>query len=405
MPTYKYQALQNNGATVKGVLEGDSEKQIRQMLRNQQLIPVKIQTISYSSQQTSGFRKLFSKKISTSDLALLTRQLATLMNASIPLTDALGSLAEQTEKKWIQGIVLSLKAKVQEGHTLAKALAEFPEVFSELFIASVMAGEQTGKLGNVLMRLADYIEKQQEMRQKIMQALIYPAVMVTVSLGIVSFLLTYVVPSIISVFQDSKQALPEVTLVLLALSHFLKSWGLFLLLGLVILFYFASYLLKKPKLRYKWQQFQLKLFGVGKLLKKVHTGRFLRTLGMLNGSGIPMVEAMTSASQTMSCLPLRNLMLQSTEKVRQGSAIAKSLKATECFSPMIVHLIASGESSGTLEALLDKAATIQETDIRRTIDTFLTLLEPLIIIIMGGIVMFIVLAILLPIFQLDQMTG
>lgn len=405
MPAYRYQAIQADGKTIKGVLEGESEKHIRQLLRDQRLIPVEVHKVQYSSKQSSTFSKLFAKKISITDLALLTRQLATLMNASIPLSDALGSLAEQTEKKWLKDIVLSLRAKVQEGHSLAKSLEEFPEVFNELFCASVMAGEQTGKLANVLMRLADYIEKQQEMRQKILQALIYPIVMIAVSTGIVSFLLTYVVPSIISVFQDSKQTLPDVTLILLALSHFLKEWGLIVLVFLIIFIYGFRYLLKNVKRRYQWQQFQLKVFGLGPFLRKIYTGRFLRTLGMLNDSGIPMVEAMTSSSKTISCLPLQDLMLHAAEKVRQGSAIAKSLRETGCFSPMIIHLIASGESSGTLESLLDKAATIQETDIRRTIDAFLTLLEPLIIVIMGGIVMFIVLAILLPIFQLDQMTG
>ncbi len=402
MPAYTYHAIDPSGKTQKGVLEGDSEKQIRQKLREQKLLPVDIKIVS-DAQKTQSITSRF-KRVKLADLALFTRQLATLLLAGIPLEEALESVAEQTEKKHFKAMVMAVRSSVLEGSPLATAMAQFPSVFSQLYRASIHAGEQTGKLDQILNRLADYIENQQVIKQKVQQALIYPSLMIIVSIAIVTFLLIYVVPKIISVFQDSKQTLPMVTQILLGISHFLAAYGLFLGLFLIIAFYGFQKLLRQEKYRTQWDLFLLKLPWINYVIKTVNTARFSRTLGMLNSSGVPIIEALKVATQLLSSIPIREKVKLAAEQITQGTSIAKALKETHYFSPMTLHLIANGEMSGQLEKMLEKAAEVQETAMTRLIDTGLTLFEPLIILLMGGIVLFIVLAILLPIFQLDQVS-
>lgn len=404
MPAFQYKATNPQGKTVKGVFEGDSEKYIRQKLRDQGLIPLSV-TLIKEGKSSSGRLSQMNLGIRTQDIALFTRQFATLLQAGIPIEEALQGVAEQTEKKKFKNIILAVRAEIQEGKSLANAMASFPGIFSALFRASIHAGEQTGYLDRILNRLADYLERQQVLKQKVQQALVYPSLMICVSILIVSFLLVYVVPKILAVFQDNHQPLPAITLFLLGLSHFLGKYGIFLLLGLAALLYSSQQLLKKEKLRFRWHNFLTTLPIVGYLIKTVNVARFARTLGMLVNSGVPIIDSLKIALAVVGMLPIRKSIEKATEQIAQGRAIAQTFKETRYFSAMTLHLIANGEMSGQLESMLEKAADIQENEVSRIIDTGLTLLEPLIIIIMGAIVLFIVLAILLPIFQLDQLTG
>jgi general secretion pathway protein F len=404
MPAYHFQALDAEGKTHKGVLEGDSEKQIRQKLREQKLFPIEVSQVVDGP---TGKKRFFSrnKRITLADVSLFTRQLATLLLAAIPLEEAIWGVAEQTDKKNMKSIIMAVRSKVLEGLPLAQAMSHYPSVFNDLYRATIYAGEQTGQLDKILNRLADYIENQQVMRQKIQQALIYPSLMVVVSIIIVCFLLMYVVPQIISVFQNTKQALPMVTQVLLWISHFVANKGIFVVVFFILMFALFFRLMKNQNYRRQFHFYLLQLPFMGYLIKTVNTARFARTLGLLNSAGIPVVESLRVASQLILSIPIREKIQYSSEQINQGSGIAKSLKETGYFSAITVHLIANGEASGKLELMLEKAAQVQEDEMTRLIDTGLTLLEPVIIIIMGGIVLFIVLAVLLPIFQMDQLTG
>ncbi len=405
MPAFTYAALDQKGARAKGVLEGDNDRHIRNLLRERGLIPLEVSRVTNQAKRTWRLSLRFQKRLNTDDLALVTRQLATLLGAGLPVEQALQGVAEQTEKPAVKNILVAVRSRVLEGHSLAMALAQFPNAFPELYRATVAAGEQSGHLDIILSRLAEYAEAQQSIRQKLQQALIYPSIMIGVSIAIVSFLLVYVVPRIISVFSDTGQALPESTQILIGISHLLQHYGFYLLLVMLGLFYFIRRLLRKEHLRFKWHQLLLRLPVIGKALCTVNTARYARTLGILSAAGIPILECMRIASTLITCLPIKKACIQAASKVGEGGHIAGALKQTNYFAPMMLHLIASGEQTGQLEAMLTRAADNQDDAVKRLIATSLTLLEPMIILIMGAIVLFIVLAILLPIFALDQFTG
>jgi general secretion pathway protein F len=339
------------------------------------------------------------------DLTLLTQQLATLLEAGLPLDECLQGVIEQTEKSHVKQILTGVRAKIIEGHTLAYAMEQFPSSFPELYCATIAAGEQTGKLHVVLNRLAEYAENQQLMRQKISQALIYPTLMTLVSIGIVSFLLIYVVPKIIHVFTDSGQALPAATQILIAASSFLGDYGLYMLVAIVAGLIIFFRMLKKEWFKYKWHKLLLRLPLFGYAIRTINTARYARTFGILFAAGVSVLEAMKVAAKLITNLPMRKSIGEAGNRVKEGSNINLSLKQTNYFPPMSIHLIASGENSGTLGHMLEKTANSQERDVSRLIETILNLFEPLIILVMGSIVLFIVLAILLPIFQLDQISG
>lgn len=406
MPAYNYSALDPQGKETKGILEGDSEKQIRQKIRDQGLIPLEIKTVqaTQANKGKTGFMQ-FSKRIRLADLALLTRQLATLLAAGMPVEECLQGVSEQSEKTNVQSILQGVRSRVLEGYSLANALRQFPHAFPEIYCATVGAGEQTGKLDVVLNRLADYTEQQQQIRIKIQQALIYPSVMSFVSIGIVIFLLTFVVPKIIGVFSNTGQSLPEMTRLLIVISDTVQSYGLYFLALFILLIYFFRQLIKKPKFRKPWHRFLLKLPILGHAIKTINTARYARTFGILSAAGVPILESMRVSSSLITNLPMQEAISASARKVKEGASISYALKQTKYFTPMTTHLIASGENSGRLEEMLERAAENQENEVKRLIDTSLTLFEPIIIILMGAVVLFIVLAILLPIFQMDQFTG
>ncbi len=405
MSVYHYIALDRNGKTKKGVMEGDNEVSVSRQLQEIGLVPTKIEHAHQQHKKTKARQPPKRFRLTTADLALITRQLATLLSASMPLEETLKVVAEQTEKSKIKGLLLAVRAKVLEGYSLAKGLSEFPKAFSPLYCATVAAGEQTGHLDAVLGRLAEYAEKQQYMKRKIQQALIYPCVMTLVSLCIVVFLLLYVVPKMIAVFNTMNQALPGITLVLISISQFIHHYGLIVLIIIIAFFVVAHYLLKRQSILQRYHQLLLKIPGIRHLIKIANTARFIHTFGVLLAAGVSVIEALRISSHLVTNLPIRNSIEIASKNIKEGANIHLALKKTGYFQPMSLHLIASGEASGQLEAMLSRAAVNQDQELEQVINTILTLFEPLMILVMGVIVLFIVLAILLPIFSLDQFGG
>lgn len=404
MGAFQYVAINVKGSEQKGVIEAESSKHARQLLRDQGLMPIDVQLPKKIS--TLKIKTMGKPAVSVKELALMTRQLATLLAAGLPLEEVLAAVSEQTEKARTKALILAVRSKVLEGHALASSLREFPEAFNHLYCSTVAAGEKSGHLDIVLQRLADYTESQYQMRQKIQHALIYPSVMIFVAIGIVGFLLEFVVPKMVSVYSNIGQALPGMTRFLIAFSHDLKLYGLYVAaaFGLSIFFY-KRFMKKNPVFQKKMHHIYLKFPILGNAIKVTNTARFSRTFAILSSAGVPVLDAMTIASKLITHVPIRDAVLTAVNHVREGANIHLALKQTAYFPPMSIHLIASGEASGQLENMLERAANNQDNEITRLIETTLALFEPAIILVMGAIVLFIVLAILLPIFQLDQFTG
>lgn len=409
MPAYHYTAVNLSGKEQKGVIEAENEKQARQLLRVKSLVPLNIRSAQEKKQANKPTKLSFFKRargMNNKELALFTRQFATLLAAGLPIEEALLAVAEQTEKAHIKGLILSVRSKVTEGHALATSLREYPEAFSGLFCATISAGEKTGHLDKVLNRLADHTEQQWHMRQKLKTAMIYPAAIVVVAIGIVGFLLEYIVPKMVAVYSNLQQSLPLITEILIAISDFLKAYGLYI--GLVIfiaIILWRRALQKSAFLREKTHSFLLRLPLIGYAIKTANTSRFARTLSILSASGVPLLEAMKISAELVTTIPIRQRIIEAVQHVREGAAIYLALKQTAYFTPMSVHMIASGEASGQLENMLERVAINQEDEISRMIEVALALFEPAIILVMGGIVLFIVLAVLLPIFELNQFAG
>ena len=397
MGAYHYQALKKTGNTCKGVIEADSERHARQLLRDQGMIPT----------QVSALKKAYlaknKEKLSAQDLSLFTRQLATLLAAGIPVEESLRGVSEQTDKDKIRRLIIGVRTRVMEGYSLAQAMGEYPYVFPELYRATVAAGEQTGRLDLVLEKLADYTENQQEIRQKIQQALIYPALMVVVSTSIISFLLAYVVPKIIEVFTSSGQSLPPMTSVLIDISSFIKSYGIYTLIFVVLSLIAFKRSLSNLRVRMAWHRSILKLPIVAYLVRTINVARYIHTFGILFAAGVNVLETMQVSAGLVSNLVMRKAFDVAAVRVREGTAISQALKESGFIGPMAAHLIGSGEKSGQLSTMMERAAKHLDNEVRHVIDTALTLLEPLVILFMGAVVLFIVLATLLPIFSMEQL--
>lgn len=404
MPAFAYKALDARGKNKSGVLEGDTARQIRQQLREKSLIPVEVNQVK---EDKVSERKLsfFAPKISASDLALLTRQLATLIEASLPIEEALLAVAEQCEKVRQKNMMMAVRSKVVEGHSLAKALGDFPRVFDTLYRAMVAAGERSGHLDTVLSRLADYTEKRQQTSSQITQALVYPLVMMVVAIGVVIMLLTVVVPSIVEQFDTMGQELPLMTRILIAISDGLQDYGIVGGIVLVIVIFLLNRMLQVPRIRLQWHKRQLFLPVIGKLVRGTNTARFAQTLSILSASAVPLLESMRIAGNVLENLHLQNLVKDAAIKVKEGSSLRASLENTKVFPPMMMHMIASGERSGELQQMLARAANNQERELAATINMALKIFEPLLIVTMAGIVLFIVMAILLPILSLNSLVG
>jgi general secretion pathway protein F len=403
MGAFEYTALDAEGRERKGLIEGDTPKHVRQLLRDKQLLPMEIQETAQRELKQSRARGFMRRGLSTLDLALLTRQLATLLRSGLPLEESLQAVAEQTEKPRVQRIVLGVRSKVVEGHPLADGLRDFPQAFPEIYRATVSAGEQSGKLDSVLERLSDYTESRQVMGQQVSNALVYPIVLMVLSFAIVSFLLAYVVPQVVAVFESGHQELPIATRILIGLSDFVRHYWFY---G-VILFGIGTWgflrWLKSPESRLRFDRFMLRVPLLGKLIRGVNTARFSRTFSILTASAVPVLEALRISAEVVSSLPMRKAVEEAALRVREGAPIGKSLAARKMFPPMMIHLISSGESSGELEKMLERAATNQEREMDGLLSTLTNLLGPFMVVFMGAVVMFIVIALLLPIFQLNDL--
>jgi general secretion pathway protein F len=403
---YRYRALNPKGKLVKGVLEGDSERQIRSQLRGKDLRPVEVDEANESKPSKSGFAlpKFFSR-ISAGDLALITRQLATLVDSNLPIDEALQAAAQQTRSSRIKGMLLQVRSRVAEGHTLAYAMSEFPQVFNEMYCAMVKAGEHAGFLGPVLEQLADYTEQRQYTGQKLKMAMIYPFFLVGVAITVILVLMIFVVPELIGIFAHNQQELPVLTRGLIASSEFLQSYGLWMALALVALAIGFQQFLRHPLRRKKWHFFLLKIPGISGLLIVMDTSRFASTLSILMASGVPLLESLRIAGEVLTNLVLRDDSETVAERVQEGGSLHRALQESGRFPPMMVHMVASGEASGELETMLERSATNQERELEMTLGSMMSLFEPLMVVAMGGVVLMIVAAILLPIFQLNTMVN
>ncbi len=404
MPAFEYQALDPAGRTRKGVLQGDTPKGVRQNLRDQGLVPLDVVEVRERAPRKE-LKDLFGHAIPAADLAILTRQWATLVRAGLPLDEVLAALAEQSGDVRARRLLVSVRAKLMEGRTLADSLAEFPDSFPELYRSAVAAGEQSGKLDRVLERLADFLEERRELRQRVVAALIYPALLTLVATAIVSGLLGYVVPQVVGVFEQMQQQLPWPTRVLLAASAFVRyagPWLLLVAIGAVIAFIAA---LRRPAFRSRWHGVLMRLPLIGALLRSQDTARFARTLSIATAASMPLLEALRLGAASLSLLPLREALSAAIARVREGGSLSRALAESGRFPPLLTRLVASGEKSGELEPMLDHAAELQEKQVQGSLGAFIAVLEPLLIVSMGAIVLFMVLAILLPIFELNRSIG
>ena len=402
MPAYAYTALDALGKKHSGTLEGDSPRQIRAKLREQNLHPLAVEDVKETRRSLWNFDPL-SRPIQSQELALLTRQLATLVKAGLPLDEALFAVSQQSESRRVSDVIAGVRSKVLEGRSLAQGLGQFPKSFPELYRATVSAGEQAGKLDTVLERLADYTEQRQALQNTVLQAILYPVLLTVVCVLIVSMLLGFVVPQMVSVFQASKHTLPLLTRLLLATSHFVQHDGFYVLIlaGVFALWYRRRLRDEAALMRLHRRLWRLPL--VGKIIRGVNAARFARTLAILTSASVPVLEALRIAGSVITHRPMRQAVLEATERVREGAPIAKSLGARGLFPPMLVHMIASGEASGELESMLERAASSKEREMNAIIQTTMGILGPALILVMGGLVLGIVLALLLPIFELNQL--
>jgi general secretion pathway protein F len=404
MAAFEYQALDPKGHSVKGVLEGDAERQVRSILREKGLTPLRVDVIDRRADEKHG-RWSFSlhRGISSSELALITRQFSTLIHASLTIEQCLNALIEQVESARTRSVLAGVRTRVLEGQSLARGLGMFPESFPDIYRSMVDAGEQSGRLDEVLSRLADYTENRQNLQQKVLLAFIYPALVTLVASAVVIGLLVYVVPQVTRVFENTGQSLPLVTVVLISISDFVRTGGWWWLsIGLIALVVLRL-ALREPHLRLRWHYLLLRLPLVGRLLRGTNAARLSSTLGILTASGIPLLNAMQSAVQTVTNLPMRAAVEDALRQVREGGSLSRALGKTKLFPPMIIHLIASGEATGKLDQMLERAAEAQTRELENWVRALTALLEPLLILAMGGIVLFIVLAILLPIFEMNQL--
>lgn len=407
MAAFEYKALDAKGRQKKGVLEGDTSRQVRQQLREKGLVPIAVNQTSGQGKKTAAApsKLTFRRGISTNELALITRQLATLVQASMPLEECIKAVAEQNEKPRLKNILLAVRSRVVEGYTLADSMAEYPYVFDQLFRAMVAAGEKSGHLDSILNRLADYSENRQQMRSKLQQAMIYPLMLTLVAVSVVAFLLATVVPKIVDQFVQMNQGLPAITEVLLAASNFVQHWGLLVVIVIVALIALIKTALKKPAFRMKWDRAILRIPVIGKVARGLNTSRFARTLSICASSAIPLLDGMKVASDVMTNTYVNKKILEAADRVREGSSLRISLEKTALFPPMMLHMIASGERSGELEQMLTRAADNQDRDFESLVNMALGVFEPLLIVVMAGVVMFIVIATLMPIIELNNMVG
>ena len=403
MPGFRYQAYSVEGKLHKGVLEADSARQARATLRDQGLTPYRVEVIAANDPAAGArFRPV---ALSPTELTQLTRGLASLLEAGLTVEQAFNALIEQAENERLRQVLAALRGEVIAGNTIAKALASFPNVFSELYRTLVAAGEASGQLPRVLSKLSDYLEDRQALRAKLALALIYPSIVLGVAIVVVGALLVYVLPQVVQVFQHAHQQLPILTRALIAFSTFLQAtWGLWIALA-VVAAVAVTMLLRRARSRAAIHRFLWRAPVVGRVLRHLDAARLAATLSILVGSRVPILQALEAGTGVMTLVPMREALATASRGVREGMPLARALAATRAFPPVMVHLIASGETSGRLDEALERAARQQQGDIAIRLSAFTAIFEPAMILFMGGVVLTIVLAILLPIFQLNSLIG
>ena len=402
MGAFEFVALNKSGKESKGLIEGDTPKHVRQILRERQLLPVKVTEVAQKEARGQGGLGL-RRGLSANELALLTRQLATLAQAGLPLEEALLAVSQQNENPRAKSILLGVRSRVMEGHSLADGLADFPHAFPELYRATVSAGEQSGHLDMVLERLAEFTESRQILQQQIRNAMIYPIARGVTAIGIISFMLAYVVPKVVYVFENYGQELPLLTRIMIASSDFLRDYWLLLIVGTIAIVYGLRRWLQQEGPKRHYHHLLLRIPIVRTLTRGINTARFTQTLSILAGSGVPILDSLRIASQVVVNVPMREAVEEASLRIREGAMISKSLAASKLFPPMTTHLISSGEASGRLQEMLSRAADNQAREVDGLVATLLGIMQPLLVIVMAAVVLLIVLAILLPIFEINNL--
>jgi general secretion pathway protein F len=404
MPAFRYEAVDAGGATRKGVVNADNARSARADLRSQGLTPLEVDAIAAQVDAAGVARKRgFGERLSQVELALFTRQLASLLEAGLPLEQAFTALLEQAERAYVRDLVASIRSEVMGGASFSDALSRHPRDFAEIYRALVASGEQIGQLSRVLSRLADYIERSNALVQKVRLAFIYPGIVTVVAFAIVIFLLTYVVPQIVSVFANTKQKLPLLTMMMLAVSNFTRAYGIYVALILIGAFMAWRRALKNPDLKRRFHTWLLTAPVYGKFERSMNTARFASTLAITTGSGVPILRALETSRDTLSNVAMKELVEEASASVREGVGLARALSAQKHFPPMLVHMIRAGEITGELPAMLERAAASQQADLERRALTIAGLLEPVLILAMGVVVLLIVLAVLMPIIEINQL--
>jgi general secretion pathway protein F len=400
---YRYEALAADGKVRKGVLESDSPRQARAKLREQGWLPVEVEAIAAEA-AAGSVRKRFARRrrLGAAVLAMLTRQLATLLGAGLTVEQTLSALIDQSDRDGERQLLAAVRGDVLAGQSLARALGRHPAAFPAVYLTLVGAGERSGRLPEVLARLADYTEEREQLRGKVALAFIYPALVTIVAVAVVIGLLVYVVPQVVQVFQNTSQALPFLTRALIALSNFLRVYGGFVVIALAGAAFALRSALAVPSIRARWDRRVLRLPVVGPLVRGLNTARLAATLAILVGSRVPLLVSLRAGAGVVSNVPMRGALEDAATRVQEGASLSRSLGASRLFPPLMVHMIASGEASGRLGDMLERTAIQQTRELERRVAAFVALLEPLLILVMGAVVLAIVLAILLPIFELNQ---
>ncbi|CAN7519444.1 type II secretion system inner membrane protein GspF [Caballeronia sp. dw_19] len=403
MPAFRFEAIDQAGKSQTGVLDADSARAARSQLRTQGLTPLVVEAAGTRTRGERKQRLSMGKRLSQREQAILTRQIASLLTAGLPLGETLSVLTEQSERDYVRELMAAIRGEVLGGHSFANALAEHPRDFPEIYRALVAAGEHTGKLGLVLSRLADYIEQRNALKQKIVLAFTYPAIVTLIAFGIVTFLLSYVVPQVVNVFASTKQALPFLTIAMMALSGFVRNWWWAGLIGVALLSWFIKNLLARPGPRMAFDRWLLTAPLLGKLVRGYNTVRFASTLAILTAAGVPILRALQAAGETLSNRAMSANVEDAIIRVREGTSLSRALGNTRTFPPVLVHLIRSGEATGDVTTMLDRASEGESRELERRTMFLTSLLEPLLILAMGGVVLVIVLAVMLPIIELNNL--
>lgn len=406
MPAFEYRCLDHRGKVRKGVLEGDSARQIRQQLKGKGWVPLEVdETRDNSGTRAGGGRFSRSGKLDTGEQALVTRQLATLIRSGLPVEQALSAVVQQTGRPRIERIVVAVRARVMEGHSLAAALAEFPRAFPEMYRATVAAGEQSGHLEDVLEQLAEYLENRHDTGRSVAQSLIYPAFILVFSFAIIILLMTYVVPRMVEVFSRQDAELPWQTQTLIVISDFVRNW--LWLVALLVAAGVAAFIrgLRNPAFRFRVHQRLTTVPALGVMLRSADSARLASTLGILSRSGVPLVDALVISSQVVNNLAIREAVRKSAARVREGGSLSRAMDASGYFPPMLVQMIASGEASGELDRMLTRAADYQERELNGVVNTLVGLLGPATLLFMALLVFAIVMAMMQPILQMNELFG